>query len=738
MLEKAATLEAEAKYADAALLYQKAIQKDAKYGEAYRRFGALLIKQDKDKDAYTSLTMAHELMPNSDQAKIDLGRQALSMLLKSPQRVDAFYKSAEKMAGQLLSKNPQSFEGLRIKAYLAMTGDEPTETIVQFRKVLAVKPNDAELTTVLVQNLLIAKQEAEAEKLARESIPAMKTFGPLYDSLYSIYEKSGRLQEGEAILKLKIANNPKDSFAVIQLADHYQAAKQDLAVEAILKDYLANEAAYPHAKLEAGDFYRRTGKLDQAAALFQRGADAGNGRRLEYLQRLAGVRIEQKRIEEASAVLETLLKESPGDTDALYSRAALRMASGKQEEMRQALDQFTKLVEQAPDKLDYRLSQAKAYRDLGQGEKAAIAYEEILKRQPKNRVVLREMADLSIRAQKPMEALGYAERLIELSPRDPGTRLVRTSAWALQRRWPEVKTELRRLTTEYPELTEAWLQLATVNIDGRNFVEAERILLRLQQKNPKDIRILRRLAALYQAQGQGRKALAMVQKELGGKPERDARTLVAGAAAQAGETDLALELVRKMTLDFPGDAEHWSALGELQQRAGKQTEAIYSFEQATKLAPNQADAHARLGSAYGQAGNYSAAVKAYRQSVKLAPGAPLWTNNLAWFLAQSGANLDEAASLAQKAMQQEPENLEFSDTLAMIYLKGKRYEHATQTLQSIVRRQPNNAEFRMHLATAWLEQGKKDKAKTELEAGLRAQASPQQTQELRKMLAQLN
>ena len=111
MLEKAAALETEAKYTDAALLYQKAIQKDSKYGEAYRRFGALLIKQEKDKDAYTSLTMANDLMPNSDRAKVDLGRHALSMLLKSRQRVDAYYKSADNMADQLLAKNPQRIGG---------------------------------------------------------------------------------------------------------------------------------------------------------------------------------------------------------------------------------------------------------------------------------------------------------------------------------------------------------------------------------------------------------------------------------------------------------------------------------------------------------------------------------------------------------------------------------------------------------------------------------------------------
>src|ERR1039457_2632956 len=57
------------KYADASLNYQKAIQKDPKFGEAYYRLGLAAIKQDQGREAYDALLRAVQLLPTSVEAK---------------------------------------------------------------------------------------------------------------------------------------------------------------------------------------------------------------------------------------------------------------------------------------------------------------------------------------------------------------------------------------------------------------------------------------------------------------------------------------------------------------------------------------------------------------------------------------------------------------------------------------------------------------------------------------------
>ena len=125
----------------------------------------------------------------------------------------------------------------------------------------------------------------------------------------------------------------------------------------------------------------------------------------------------------------------------------------------------------------------------------------MLQRDPSNRQALRELADLSIRNQKPGDALQYAERLLQLEPNNVGAQLVRTSAWALRGRFGEVRSELRRITTETPGLEEAWLQMATLDIDQKNYVEAEQILRKLYKPGQSDVRPVKALAALYVSSG---------------------------------------------------------------------------------------------------------------------------------------------------------------------------------------------------------------------------------------------
>lgn len=736
-LERGNALATDGKYDDAILQYRKAIQKDPRYGEAYVRLGDVFAKQNKPEEAHRALSQAVELMPGSEEAKISLGRIALNTLISSPQRPLILYQTVDKMSKQLLQANMNSFEGLRLKGFLAMMDSKSTEAIDSFRKALKAKPSDAEITTVLVQNLLADKQSVEAETLASESLASIKNYGALYDTLYSVYINSGRAVEAEQLLKLKIANNPSQAFYVVQLAEHYLGQKKTREAQDLLNGLIANEKGYPGAKLDVGDYYRRSGRLEEAAVLFQKGLESNPVHRKEYLQRLSGVRIEQGRAQEASEILDALLKEAPDDSEAQSSRASLRMASTKPEEKKKALETFTSLVQQKPDNAQFRFLLARVHRELGQTDKARAALNENLKLNPSDRQALREMADIAIRAQRANEAMQYAERLIEINPNDVSTRLVRTAAWALQRRFNDVRDELRRITSEYPDLPEAWLQMATLNIEEKHYAEAERILLRFYQPGKNALPALRRLVTLYILQGQPQKSLALVREEAKHSDNPEIRVLLASTATQAGELDLALATVQKLSSDFPLNPEHWTALGDIYLRKNMGDQAIASFQKAQQVAPTDPLLSARVGSTLAGMGRYEEAVSVYRQSLLQKPDDPLLMNNLAWHIALSGSNLDEALTLVQKALQKEPENPQYADTLGMIYLKLNKLDSALPALRGIVRKEPTNPEFRTHLAMVLIAQHQPGKAKAELEVALKNHPSPAEEKQILDLLRSL-
>ena len=677
---------AQEKYSDAALQFRKALQKDDQYGEAYLAYGGLLLRTNGPADAFPVLSKAVELMPQSDEAKVALGRVAITALLGNSRRPQNYYQTASRMSAALLEKDPNSFEGLRLKGYLAVADAHTKDTIDYFSRSLLAKANDPEVATLLVQTLLLDHQDGRAEQLARETLASVKTYGPLYDALYSSYIAQNRVADAEQLLKSKIANNPEDGLFLIELADHYWRQKRTQDMDELLTSLAARSKEFPSAPLDVGDFYQRIGELDAALPLYQKGLESDRERKKEYLQRVVSAQRELGHNREAAAVLDQFLKEYPNDPQSLASRADLRMASGKPDEMRQALAEFSNLVQKSPDNIRIRFSLATAYRQMGQEKEARAALLEVLSRDPKHLGGLREMADLAIRNQKPEEALQYAQRLLDIDPNNTGARLVRTSAWALTGRRAEVRSELRRMTEENPKLAEPWLQMATLNLDEKKYAEAEQIYQKLYQPCKGDLRPVRGLVAVYFAQGQPKKALALLQNEVARSNSPQARMLLASTAAQTGDLDLALATVQDPIGGLPQDGDYFIFVGDLYQRKGQMDLAIASFQNAQRLAPNDPVAPDHMASAFAQMERYAEAIGAERQSFKLRADSPAVMNSLAWYLAMAGTNLDEAAKFARQAVEKEPGNPSFADTLGMVYLKSRKLNEAQQFFQGAVRK----------------------------------------------------
>jgi tetratricopeptide (TPR) repeat protein len=725
---------AQGKYEDATLQFRKALQKDDKYGEAYLGYGELLVRTNHSAQAFPVLSRAVELLPQSDEAKIALGRVAVTDLLGNPSRPQNYYQTANNMATALLGKTPNSFEGLRLKGYLAVADSHSKDTIDYFSRSLLAKPNDPEVSTMLVQTLILDHQGARAEQVARDTLSTVKTYGPLYDALYSYYLGEHRDADAEQLLKSKIANNPKEALFVIELADHYWRQKKTQDMEALLQNFVSQSKEFPAAPLDAGDLYQRIGKPDAALALYQKGLQSNPERKKDYLQRIVGVQLELGHSQQAAGVLDTILNDYPNDPEALASRADLRMSTGKPEEIKKALAEFVALLQKSPDNNKIRYSLAQAYRQVGQDSDARTALLEVLRRNPKHLGALREMADVSIRNQKPDEALQYSQRVLEIDPNNTPARLVRTAAWALSGRLSEVRSELRRLTDENPKLEEPWLQTATLNIEEKNYPEAERIYQRLYQPGNVDIRPLRGLVAVYMAQSQPKKALALLQNEISHSNNMQVRLLLASTAAETGDLDLAVATTQKLATDFPNDANHLVFLGDLNLRKGLFDQAVGNFQKAQQLAPSDPLPSDHLASALADAGHYPEAISAERRSFGLQPNNPDAMNNLAWILAMAGTNLDEAAKLARDAMAKEPANPSFTDTLGMIYLKSRKLTEAQQTFQGLVRKSSANPTYHKHLAMVWMELGRPQEARIELQSALQSRPNAPEAAEIHKLL----
>ena len=91
-------------------------------------------------------------------------------------------------------------------------------------------------------------------------------------------------------------------------------------------------------------------------------------------------------------------------------------------------------------------------------------------------------------------------------------------------------------------------------------------------------------------------------------------------------------------------------------------------------------------------------INAYKDVLGIDPENVLALNNLAYLYAERGENLNEAMKYAKQAVDAEPDNPVFLDTLGWLYYKTGDYEKAREIIEKALSMEPHEAEIYEHLA----------------------------------------
>jgi Flp pilus assembly protein TadD len=112
------------------------------------------------------------------------------------------------------------------------------------------------------------------------------------------------------------------------------------------------------------------------------------------------------------------------------------------------------------------------------------------------------------------------------------------------------------------------------------------------------------------------------------------------------------------------------------QRKGDEPAAINYFEYAVEQNPTDLGLLSTLALAYDNQKMYDQSDEAHEKALRVDPESALILNNYAYQLSERGVKLDKALVMAKKAIQKEPKNASYLDTIGWIYYKMKKYEEA--------------------------------------------------------------
>jgi tetratricopeptide (TPR) repeat protein len=198
--------------------------------------------------------------------------------------------------------------------------------------------------------------------------------------------------------------------------------------------------------------------------------------------------------------------------------------------------------------------------------------------------------------------------------------------------------------------TEELLQSAQAASRNRNFAVAEQLLRRVVEKEPKHKTVRRNLGFVLSEQRKYDEAIEVLREQAKINPFDDyAHNMLGRIYWRRQEYSSAEEAFRKQIEISPLDQFAHASLGQMFVEWRKYKEAVPELEQAISLTPDQEMLHVSLGRAYLNLAETQKSIDSFEQAIKIAR-TPLVLNDVAYFLAVKGVQLDKAQQYAETAV----------------------------------------------------------------------------------------
>jgi tetratricopeptide (TPR) repeat protein len=303
-------------------------------------------------------------------------------------------------------------------------------------------------------------------------------------------------------------------------------------------------------------------------------------------------------------------------------------------------------------------------------------------------------------------AITYLERAVSGSQGLPDANLNYTlGRLYLRGGFPDKAIEpLMRVLNQNPGSVQGRLALAQAQAAARDLPAAIATLDEILADEP-------RVAA----------ALAQYQEQAG-RPKDAASTYTTALAQQPGNRELKVRRIVALydakdfakAAQFATDAQQQhpedSRFPRLQASAyyaaGDKTRAIAVLEASSRTFPKDAIAQMSLADMYSSAGRKADAEKTVRQVLTNDPSNADAMTYLAYMLANRGDHLDEAIQLVTRALQTDPQNGAYLDSLGWAHFQRGDLDDAAKYLAAAAEKLPRNAEVQTHLGDLEAKRGR--------------------------------
>ena len=197
--------------------------------------------------------------------------------------------------------------------------------------------------------------------------------------------------------------------------------------------------------------------------------------------------------------------------------------------------------------------------------------------------------------------------------------------------------------------------------------------------------------------------------------------------AELGKGNQAAEEARKL---FEGkeDKDSWLSLAQLYEKTKNWAEmgkALDAYEKLAASDEDRATLYFMRGAMHERMKNYDLAEAEFRKAMALDADNASLLNYFGYMLADRNVRLDEALKLITRALELDPGNGAFLDSLGWVYYRMDRLEEAETNLRRALEEVPRDATVRDHMGDVLARRGKLKEAIAEWQRAIQEwQAGP--------------
>ena len=656
------------RFDDAAVITGEEARLAPRDPQAQMAFGLTLRQAKRNDEARQAFEKAAELAPESlwpvDQlVELDL--------------LEKHFDAAQQRIRRHFQKTPDSPAAHFFEGKILAAEEKWASAETELQKTLQLDPNFAGAYDLLVQTYLATNKLPQALSQLQTQLSKTPNDASALMTLALLHERTNEFAKARDAYERLLSINPNSISALNNLAYLYAERLNDLdrAYDLIRKarEVQGNDPAIADT---FGWVLSKRGEYQQALAILQESAaKLPDSPEVQFHLGMTAYMMGQTDL--AKVALQkaaSATKDFPGKEESKRHLALLKSGIVASPEL--SLSQLEAMAKAQPNDVIAQMRLGEAYEKQGAADKAAAAFEQVLKLNPRLASAATRLAQLYAGPlQNKEKALTYAKKARELTPNDPQVTSI----------------------------------LGKVAYQSGNLAWSYSLLQEAARQRENDPSILHDLAWAAYRLGKVNEAREMMQKALAtgsGFPEvADAKRFQSLTALQDNPKEL-LAAENEIQKELQTDAEYLPALmaqAALEQQRGQTKQAAEIYTTVLRRLRDFGPAQKHLATLYAQEPSTTAA----------------------------------AYDLAAKARKTLPDDAELAELLGRLSYEKKEYQRAIQLLQESARKRALNANSLFYLGMSQLQIRQKTEARDVLKQALVGGLQEPLASEARHALADL-